>query len=115
MIILRFDSLTGKKKQLGQGLEPALLTDQVPLRDQSGLPEAGIELVVHAAGDAVAQELVLGHHPGDDLLADQAAVVILVPLHIPGRRHTNPSVRVRDLGAPEPLLGRDEAGVEDVR
>ena len=75
-----------------------------------------VKLIVHAAGDAVTQELlVLGHQSGADLLADQAAVVILVPLHIPGRRHTHPSVRVRDLGAPEPLLGRDEAGVEDVR
>ena len=75
-----------------------------------------IKLVVHTAGDAVTQELlVLGHHPGADLLADQAAVVMLVPLHTPGGRHTQPSVRVRDLGAPEPLLGRDEASVEDVR
>ena len=54
-----------------------------------------VKLVVHAAGDAVTQELlVLSHHPGADLLGDQAPVVILVILHSPGGRHTQPRVRV---------------------
>ena len=54
-----------------------------------------VKLIVHAAGDAVTQELlVLGHHPGAHLLADQAPVVIFVILHSPGGRHTQPSVRI---------------------
>ena len=106
----------GEEKHLGECLEPAVLADQVPLRHHGGHPEAVIELIVHTAGDTVAEELlVLGHHPGADLLGDQAAVVILVILHGPGGRHTQPRVRVTHLGAPEPLLRCDEAGVKDVR
>lgn len=54
------------------------------------------------------EHLVFCHHPGADLLGDQAAVVVLVILHGPGERHTQPRVRVNDLGAPGPLLDHEE-------
>ena len=58
------------------------------------------------------EHLVFCHHPTADPLGHQAAVVVLVMLHGPGERHTQPRVRVNDLGPPGPQLGREESSRE---
>ena len=58
------------------------------------------------------EHLVFCHHPKADLLGHQAAVVVLVMLHGPGERLTQPCVRVNPLGAPGTLLGRVESSRE---
>ena len=48
-----------EEQQLGESLEPAVLTDQVPLGHHGGHPEVVVELVVHTAWDTVAQVLLV--------------------------------------------------------
>ena len=48
-----------EEQQLGESLEPLVLTDQVPLSHHGGHPEVVVELVVHTARNTVTQHLLV--------------------------------------------------------